>query len=72
MQFHRVEQVAGALFIAGFPFYIGRLVRAGNRWRAINRVVLAVGIAAALFFVVVAFVRPDLYVVGERAPSGLA
>ncbi len=72
MQFHRVEQVAGALFIAGFPFYIGRLVRAGNRWRAINRVVLAVGIAAALFFVVVAFVRPDLYVsVSAHRPDWL-
>jgi methyl-accepting chemotaxis protein len=62
MQFHRMEQVAGALFLVAIPYMLGSLLVIGPRWTRANRVMVFAGLGLACGFIVIAFAAPDLYV----------
>ncbi|HDP79558.1 MAG TPA: hypothetical protein ENN21_01805 [Spirochaetes bacterium] len=73
MQFHRTEQVAGAFFIMGFPFFIHYLLRLGPRWRRVNRLLVWVCLGISVFFALIAFAKPDLYIsVTSHRPDWLS
>lgn len=62
MQFHRLEQIAGAFFIFGLPFFLEYLLTMNRGWHRVNRIIACLGLGVALFYAVVSFVKPDLYV----------
>ncbi len=62
MQFHRIEQIAGAFFIFGLPFLISHLLELNAGWRRANRYIAYAGLAAAFAILIVAFAAPDLFI----------
>jgi len=62
MQFHRMEQVAGAGFLAAIPFMLSGVLTMGPAWRKANRVLTIIGVLLAGAFIVTAFAAPDLFV----------
>src|SRR5271169_6420895 len=47
MQFNRIEQVAGALFLFAIPNMLGSLLVIGPRWQNANRVIAFAGLVLA-------------------------
>ena len=62
MQFNRLEQVAGALFLFAIPFMLSGQLLIGPRWQNANRVVVFAGLFLAVAFTLIAFLAPDLYI----------
>ncbi len=62
MQFNRLEQAAGPIFLFAIPYMLGSLLVIGPRWQKANRVVMFGGLVLAVGFILVAFLLPDLYI----------
>jgi len=62
MQFNRLEQAAGPVFLFAIPFMLGSLLVIGPLWQKANRVVAIAGLVLAFGFILIAFVTPDLYI----------
>ncbi|OHD63340.1 MAG: hypothetical protein A2176_00060 [Spirochaetes bacterium RBG_13_51_14] len=62
MQFHRVEQLAGAFFLFGVPFFVQTLTELTPRWQAMNRYVTLAGLALAALILIIAFAAPDAFI----------
>jgi len=62
MKFHRTEQIGASFFIFSIPFMLHYYLVMNETWRKINRVVFSLGLLIALFFLVISFVSPDLFV----------
>lgn len=61
-QFHRLEQVGGALFLVTFPLLITHLLELNQPWQKVNRVITLICLACALGITVAAFISPDLFI----------
>ena len=62
MQFHRLEQVAGAFFLFGLPFFLAHHLILNRTWKRAHLIMSGVGAAAALVITAVAYVEPDLFI----------
>ncbi len=62
MQFHRLEQIFVAMFIFLIPFFLANFLELSPFWKRSNRVLVFAMLAVSVFFIVVSFVAPDLYV----------
>lgn len=62
MQFHRIEQIAGAFFIFGLPFLVSHLLELNAGWRRANSYIAYAALTAALAILVIAFAAPDLFI----------
>lgn len=62
MQFHRSEQLAGAFFLFGLPFFLVYQLTLNRAWRTANKVIAAVGGVIAVAILIAAFVYPDSFI----------
>jgi len=62
MQFHRMEQVAGSLFLFAIPYMLASMLAFGPVGKTINRVAMIIGLVLAVTFIIIAFAAPDLFV----------
>ena len=62
MHFHRTEQVAGAFFIFGLPFFLHYLTEMDERWKKVNRIIWIAALAVSGIILMIAYVAPDLYI----------
>ncbi len=67
-QAHRLEQIAGAFFIPAVLFFTHTLTEPLIRKRKVRRVLLYLGLFAAVVFTVIAFVVPDWFI-SQSKPS---
>ncbi len=61
-QFHRIEQLAGLLFIVTFPYFIGHFLKFEGRLKRVNDWIVWIGLGFVIVVAVVAFILPDLFV----------
>lgn len=61
-QFQRIEQIAAAFFLFILPFLTGELLNLTEKEKKFNKIITYVGLGLALFFTIIAFAFPDLYV----------
>jgi hypothetical protein len=61
-QFHRIEQLAGLLFIVTFPYFIGHFLKFEGRLKRVNDWIVWIGLGFVIAVAVVAFILPDLFV----------
>ena len=69
-QFHRVEQLAGAFFIFGVPFFVRGLTELTPAWQRVNRYVTLAGLFIALAILAAAFAAPDSFISQETGKTG--
>jgi len=62
MQFHRIEQVAGAFFIVGLPYLLAYLLELNSKWKKINVVVIYAAFFVSIIILFAAFIAPDLFI----------
>jgi diguanylate cyclase (GGDEF)-like protein/PAS domain S-box-containing protein len=62
VQFHRIEQVGGAFFIFGLPYFLLHFLQLNNRFQKINKAITLVGFAVSIVISITAFVFPDLFI----------
>ncbi|MGL4368177.1 MAG: hypothetical protein ACRCUT_00665, partial [Spirochaetota bacterium] len=62
MQYHRIEQLAGAMFLFCIPYYISTLLVLGPKINRFNRILSFAGLGAACVIASVAFIVPDLFI----------
>ncbi|MBN2078188.1 MAG: hypothetical protein JW838_04430 [Spirochaetes bacterium] len=69
-QFHRVEQLAGAFFIFGVPFFVRGLTQLTPAWQRVNRYVILAGLVIALGILATAFAAPDAFISQTTGKAG--
>ena len=62
VQFHRLEQLAGAYFLFALPFFLAYNLTLTPVWKRVHQVMAAIGLIAALSCTAVAFLDPDQFV----------
>jgi PAS domain-containing protein len=62
VQFHRLEQLAGAYFLFALPFFLGHLLRFDGPGERLNRLLTWCGLAVALAITAAAYAVPDLFI----------
>ncbi len=62
IQFHRIEQLAGACFLFALPYALTYLLELNERMHRINWILTIIGLAYAVLVIVIAFVQPDLFI----------
>jgi anti-sigma regulatory factor (Ser/Thr protein kinase) len=62
VQFHRLEQLAGAYFLFALPGSLRHLLFLSEKWRKITTVLSWSGFAIALGMTVAAFIKPELFI----------
>ena len=62
VQFHRIEQLSGAFFIFGLPFFLTHFLQLNNRWQKTNALISFAGLIISMFIFSVAFLSPDLFI----------
>lgn len=62
VQFHRIEQLAGLLFIFVIPYFLSNLLKLNNLWRMINRLAMILGLIFIIIVTIFAFINPDSFI----------
>lgn len=61
-QFHRTEQLSGALFLFSMPFWLHNVITINATWKKFNRVLIYLGLLSFIIIFFIAFVSPELFV----------
>ncbi len=62
VQFHRLEQLAGAYFLFALPWSLRHLLYLSEKWRKVTTALSWSGLAIAFGITAVAFIEPDLFI----------
>jgi diguanylate cyclase (GGDEF)-like protein/PAS domain S-box-containing protein len=62
MQFHRIEQLAGAFFLFSLPLILINLLTLNQSWQKINKIIAIAGLAFAVVILFSAFILPDSFI----------
>ncbi len=69
VQFHRIEQLAGACFLFALPYALMYLLELNDRMHRINRILAVIGLGYAIIVIVAAYVKPDLFISMETTKA---
>ncbi len=61
-QFQRIEQIAAAFFLFILPYLGGSLFNLTPKEEKLNKILTYTGLGLAIFFTIIAFAFPDLYI----------
>jgi anti-sigma regulatory factor (Ser/Thr protein kinase) len=71
VQFHRIEQLAGAYYLFALPFSLIFILQLNERWRRLNRILAFAGLGYAVASTAAAFIFPDTFIsIAQPKPSG--
>ncbi len=62
MQFQRLEQLGGTMFLFSMPYYVSTLLIMSPKINRINRIIAFIGLGIAIIIAAVAFISPDLFI----------
>ncbi len=69
-QFHRIEQLAGAFFIFGVPFFVQSLTELTPAWQRFNRYLTLAGLAIAAILLAAALGAPESFISQTTPKAG--
>ncbi len=72
MQFHRIQALSAAFYIFALPFFVFSLLETTPLLQKITRLIYLAGFTIFLCFVLLSFVKPDLFLSLSRQPHLLA
>ncbi len=62
VQFHRIEQLAGAYYLFALPFSLIFILQLNERWQRLNRLLAWAGLGFAVLATLAAFIHPDSFI----------